>query len=555
MPNNRTDVTLDDKETPVEGGVVTPGNSGHEGRGDRKPRKAFKHEGRRHSQRGSNDASWYKKNALLFSQAAHVSTAHINGLPYGETAVTNATVKDTGRQGSKVMVCGTIITCGHSESHNDAFNQCMINQFNYIRGKYTSSVPFQANDLGCYYLAVGNILAGISSIRRALNAVNLYSKNDAQVAQLLLRAMGFTSYSTECSAYASNLFNLNTQIARLESLALPRDVVFFKRCSWLTSYYYYDSAVGGRANYYMYDLEGLYQFSSTVATHDGDGQAVATGLIYNSGWRTTTISTRITQLANAINALVSDDNARQISGWLTQYYKDYVFTSSYAVAETALPVFNDEVQYQFRNIRCIAPAAWSNINICQDVGEQSLYYPLSLTPGKMSSTTSNDLAYMPITDGYLMSYSCEPTDDMIMVGTRMTPAVLQTEGDLWHYETDLIIPTSLNVTYNASTQAAPSLATSKYMANTSTVSEQYPYTFKETIEAFASVNLAPMIRIGNWTKNSTTGIYSYTVTSELYDKQYNFYIAANNLMSLNQVAILSQFGLPSNGENSTNSRD
>lgn len=489
---------------------------------------------RKHS---SNDVSWYKTNDQLFDQAAHISQVHINGFPYNVQTRLLKPISDSGYTDSGVMTADLIITPGKTQGSGDPFNQCMINFFNYIRGKYTSSVPFQPNDLGCYFLAVGNIIALYSSIKRSLNCINLFSKENKDLSRLLYASMGYKAQhiAEERSEYATNIIQLNLQLTRLESLALPRNVNFFKRCAWLFSYYYFDDPSALRGNYYMYKLGGYYTFSSTVPTHD-QPTLNATGLIYHNMISSDSryIRTDIEALNNAISDLVNDDNARQISGWLAAYYKDFVFTTEYCSAETLLPAFNEEISHQFRNLK-VLPEDIAKVNISQDISTQGLYYPLIFSPTSWDDYQHSAAVY----DGWLMRYNTAPSDDDIMTGSRLTYGITQIEGTQVQFETDLVIAVGLEYSHYLP-DGNNSINTVEISQASSADDDAYVILNDMAMAMYCACS---PILINTIDVSDETNLPIHA-GNMVYHRSYTFPIASQDLVKMNRVSILAQFGLP-----------
>lgn len=508
-----------------------------------------------------NDVSWYKNEPILAEQASKVQTYHTNGLDY--SLIDNPISKQPDDRypehfGSKDGAVAAIQYCilpGHSLTSADPFNHCRINFFNMVRGKYTSTVPFQANDIGCYFLAVGNVLAAIAEAKRALVTVNVNDASYANASQLMLNAAanmhnkGSVNLIAERAAYAANTFKLNLQIARLSTLCLPSNVPFLKRCAWLSSRYYYDDASERRGNLYFYTLKYRFKWSSEIPTHDKP-TLKASGLTRVTAWDTaSSINKMIDAISEAIDALTYDDNVRQISGWFRQYFRDSTLAETYANFEPAKAVISKEIREQFSNARFLG----SNANISeipQDISRQGLYCPLT---GKLPTLVNASPSY----GGWLFNFETQPTQDDVLTASRLTPVfkITDTTARSGYWVTDVIVPVNLVFVYsNDGTPASTSyleysndisLGVTKDVSGASPMykfDENSFETLKRALE-FGTLagffNMRPFMRI-ELQNGSSTSFYR----TQMYGKHFNFVIQSGSLENMHRVAIYSQFGVP-----------
>lgn len=487
------------------------------GKGDKDKRDKKKYD---------NDVQWYKQSPVLALQAGSVSTAHINGFNYGLNTYGINNTEKSGENDCGVRMAKIAITPSHSFEIGDPYNQAMVNLFNFIRGKYTSSVPFQANDLGCYFRAVGNVIAAISEVKRTLDAVSAWSKQTKDLATLEFKASGYTSLlQIERQNVAANQLSLNILQTRLECLALPRSMSFFKRCAWITRFFYFDDAVGYEGNIYGYRLDHLYKFSAEVPTHD-QPSLKATGLVKVS-LNKKSIAAVLKTISDCIDALVNDDNARQISGWLMQYYKDFIFTTEYLkIGDSASAAFSAEIKNQFANIKTSNLSVIRPDTIPQDISKQCLYNPTA-------TTAPADYKYPEVFDGWIMrTHALVPNVDEVLVGTRLTAASLQIEAGSVQLYTDLFVAYEIHYYTYAGDYEVPQVIDADVTTSI------------EILTRAKFVSACPTLAIANLSKDDPQDIRIQKVTGFTYSKEKTYSVSGSDLIKMHRVCILSQFGIP-----------
>ena len=551
QPSNEGGKDDKNKGNPVKkpGKDKKPGHKGN-GKKDDKPKTPK-----------SNDPNWYKTDLVLFEGSAHVQTVHINGTPYNIGPI-NGTMADSPEfNPDGIIRVKYDAQIANSRNISDSLNRAMLNLFNVIRGKYTSNVPFGPVDLTSYFISVGSVLNLIANIKRKLDWINMFDVENTQIPELLLKSdIPNTTLYGESNKYASNIFSLNVQISRLASLALPKGVKYLERCAWLGRKTYYEDHAGIRGNIVYFSPNTLYIFTNNAKSIDG--KLTGSGLTRVVVRESNSISECIIKLSNMIDALVNDDNIRQMSGWIKTYLKEdsLEYAINYANKEFEHLVYDDEILDIIKNCRFLHQYQLETTRFSND----SSYIVDSDNAVKAfdMSTWADETAPLPEygVKNTLMRFTVKPSDDLIMVASRMSFTWSLKSDGKYYLDCDMFTVNGMDYTYYDSTHFAKTIEIDQfYYNNRSPAKEPYPdiypamrtgTEFKPTdFQLLGGLDTVPARYFCNW----DASYEGFNRFNPIQIVDYNFVLDGESLSRMNITAVLSQFNFMAytNGETLT----
>lgn len=572
MAEERKQEQQGEERKPIPGQAQSTNNgdnkgqtTGNKGNPDKKPKKDKKRGGKSKDKnpktQKSNDPSWYKTDLVLFEGSAHVQTVHINGTQYNIGPI-NGTMADSPEfNPDGIIRVKYDAQIANSRNISDSLNRAMLNLFNVIRGKYTSTVPFGPVDLTSYFISVGSVLNLIANIKRKLDWVNMFDVENAQIPELLLQSdLSSTTLYGESSHYATNVFSLNVQISRLASLALPKGVKYLERCAWLGRKTYYEDHAGIRGNIVYFSPSTLYKFTNNAKSIDG--KLTGSGLTRILTRELSNIAGCIHTLSGMIDALVNDDNIRQMSGWIKTYLKEdsLEYAINYANKEFEHLVYDDEILDIIKNCRFLHQYQLETTKFSND----SSYIIDSDNTIKSfdMDTWSDETAPLPEfgVKNTLMRFTEKPTDDLIMVASRMSFTwTLKSDGK-YYLDCDMFTIDGMDYTYYDSIHQVKTIEIDQfYYTNRSPAKEPFPgiYPVMRTgtqfvptdFQLLGGLDTVPARYYCNW----DASYEGFNRFNPIQIVDYNFVLDGESLSRMNTTAVLSQFNFSAytNGESLT----
>ena len=533
---------------------------------DRKPGKDKKYHGGKKKDKDprtpkTNDPSWYKTDLVLFEGSAHVQTMHINGTQYNIGPINGTMIDNPEFSPDGIIRVKYDAQIANSRNISDSLNRAMLNLFNVIRGKYTSTVPFGPVDLTSYFISLGSVLNLIATIKRKLDWVNMFDVENTQIPELLLQSdLSNTTLYKESNSYASNIFSLNVQISRLASLALPKGVKYLERCAWLGRKTYYEDHAGVRGNIVYFSPNTLYKFTNSAKSIDGKltGSGVTRIAIRGSA----TIADCINVLSTMIDALVNDDNIRQISGWIKTYLKEesLEYAINYANKEFEHLVYDDEILDIIKNCKFLHQFQFETTKFSDD----SSYIIDSDDVIKSFDTDSwaDETAPLPeyATKNTLMRFARKPSDDLIMVASRMSFTwTLKSDGK-YYLDCDMFTVDGMDYTYYDSSHQKKTIEIDQFYYTKRSPAKDpfvgiYPAMRTGTeftptdFQLLGGLDTVPARYYCNW----DASYEGFNRFNPIQIVDYNFVLNADSLSRMNTTAVLSQFNFSAytNGESLT----
>jgi hypothetical protein len=356
-----------------------------------------------------NALAWHNKCAELFALATHISQFKLAGVMVRPTAQAEYTAV-----GNRISAFSMAIAPGTVLGTGDPFNKATIDLFNRVRGKYTSTVPFQANDLGALNLAIANVISLIGAADRVLDSLGFVSFKSALTPEILHAALvGDANPATIKAGYDKDVYEapniklaLEVQIARLQGLFMPK-MSLFDFAGWIYRHVYFEDKTELRGDMSLFRPSYIAKWSSTVPVRGATG-VYASGLEYRD-INTYLVSPNphsaailLSAITDCIDALVQDDNVRTICGWLHQYIPESPTVADLVqAARASTPENNPEMDLFVAGMTFVPVSNFNGQYVQQDVTSETLYF--AMTAGTPMSTV----------DKWMINYDHKPTDDEI----------------------------------------------------------------------------------------------------------------------------------------------
>ncbi len=553
---NKVDSKVDSKEQPKKfgekGNLFRPKHKKKKNKGPKPDNKPLGLE--QPNKPKSNDPNWYKTDTVLYEGSVRVQTVHINGTSY-DIGPINATMLDSPEfNPDGIIRVKYDAQIANSRHISDSLNRAMLNLFNVIRGKYTSTVPFGPVDLTAYFISVGSVLNLISNIKRKLDWVNMFDVENTQIPDLLLKSdLSNTTLYTESSSYAANVFALNVQINRLSSLALPQGVKYLERCAWLGRKTYYEDRAGTRGNIVYFSSHTLYKFTNTALSETTSLKGSGLTRIKING---DTISDQIAILSSLIDALVHDDNIRQMSGWIKTYVdKEKVgleYAIDYANKEFEHLVYDDEILDIIKNCRFLHQYQLETTRFSDD--SSYIIDSDNVIKSFDMSTWGDETAPLPEygVRNTLLRFDTKPSDDMIMVSTRMSFTWIRHDDGKYYLDCDMFTVDGMDYTYYDSTHNKQQIEIDQfYYTGRAPAKEPFPGIYPAMrsgteyrptdFQLLGGLDIIPTRYVCNW----DASYEGFNRFNPIQIVDYNFVLEAESLARMNLTAVLSQFNFAS----------
>lgn len=372
--------------------------------------------------RNNNDASWYALSPQLLSDAGQLSFNN----PLG-TGLSGIISRTDPYYVPGVMCLKYHPGIGHSKDNSSAVNIAARRLYTYVRHANSGSANYDSPDLMLYVLAVSNAYAMYAYLVRAYGVANVYAQKNRYLPDALLKAMHFNPDEVRANL-ADFRYGINVLAAKLNQLAIPADMTFVKRQTWLNSNIFSDSTTV-KSQLYLYAPRGYFIYNEKTSTAGGFLQYTQLPVYsfaqdewdLSSGQWTT--KQWLANLSAQIDPLIQSEDIGIMAGDILKAYGAGNLLSVPQVGENYLVAptpANAEVLMQIQNTVLVRRSTFNatggtqtlsteaNLNITQDPDTGAIIY----RPTSSGPSVSLDL-HKPIT---IRSESPTPAD--IMVATR-----------------------------------------------------------------------------------------------------------------------------------------
>lgn len=294
-----------------------------------------------------NDASWYARNAQLLMDAGQLSFNYPSGIRvplYQTSKVTQPKFVSPG-----VMAFYYVPTVGPTISDSSPVNLAAKLQYANVRYANSGSAYGDPADLMMYYVAVDSLYMFHQMCARAYGLMRMYTYDNRFYPQAIINAMGLDFTNLEENLAQFRYF-INKLAIQLQSFAVPNDISYFLRHSWLTSGLYLDGE-GPKAQTYLFQPAAYYKYVEQtsgpaklemVTPYDGFSVIGSTKLKLN----------KLVEFADGlISAILNSEYFGVTTGDILKAFgRDNLFKISEISEDyVVLPVYNTEVLSQIEN--------------------------------------------------------------------------------------------------------------------------------------------------------------------------------------------------------------
>lgn len=184
----------------------------------------------------TNDPAWYAQTPELLRDAASIPFSNVSGLPT-KVLAEGTYVPVPGYQVSPGLITYSIVPVPLSRGHNSALNVAAKSLYSFVRHANSGSANYDAPDLMMYCLGVGQVYSYLNFLQRVYGCANMYSHANRYFPKALVRAQG-VDFDSVINNLANFRLGINQMIYQISSFAVPADITYFNRLSFLFSGYY-----------------------------------------------------------------------------------------------------------------------------------------------------------------------------------------------------------------------------------------------------------------------------------------------------------------------------
>lgn len=233
-----------------------------------------------------------------------------------------------------------------SAKQETGLNMAAMQLYTYTRSKNSGAKNYEAADEMMLILAMRDIYAGYSEIKRAIGVASTYSLVNRAFPKTLADALRIDVVDLQQNI-AKYRGQLNVIAKKINSIAVPDYFRVFRRTDYITSNIFGDSN-SIRGQFYVYVRKGYYTWNTTA---DTQGTALTYTEFNNGAVGGVPLSYYIDILDDQINAILADTDANTISG---DILKAFMESSIYRISEvtenyTIAPVMDEDILAQIEN--------------------------------------------------------------------------------------------------------------------------------------------------------------------------------------------------------------
>lgn len=374
-----------------------------------------------------NDATWYAKNSQLLLDAGQLSFNFPTGvrIPFYQTSkVTEPRVVSPG-----ICTFYFVPTVGQTLADNSPVNLAAKMQYANIRYANSGSAYGEPADLMMYYVACDSLYMFHQMCARAYGIMKLYTYDNRYYPQTIIEAMGLDFSDLEENLAQFRYF-INKLAIQLQSFAVPNDISYFLRHSWLASGLYLDSDEG-KAQTYMFMPAAYYKYVEVTSGPPKLELKTPYSADTVQGSTKLKLSNLVNFSEDLIRAILNSEYFGVTTGDIVKAFgRDNLFKISEISEDyVVLPVYNTEVLSQIENasVNCCSLQKLTGLDVTQSTVGGSSYL---ISSAILSSYPVNKLETHTFL--YLLTNNLEfilnmhipsPTPADVLVATRLRTMV------------------------------------------------------------------------------------------------------------------------------------
>nr|AVX53395.1 putative capsid [Marmot picobirnavirus] len=295
--------------------------------------------------KGDNDPAWYAQSPQLIKDYASLPF----GNPLGSQLPNIGNLNVTAIPGVCVLYYAP--TIGVANDPNAAVNVAMRNIYSYVRHENSGSTNYDAPDLMLYLLAMDSVFMFHAYLKRVLGTLMLYTSYNRYYPQTVIEAMGvkFSDIQAHISDFRGYI---NQYAVKIGSMRIPNSMSYMARHTWMAEHLYVDDPSTPKAQTYMYCPSTYFKFE--LDSHGAGKLNIVNFLINSVTGKLETLKT-FEDLRNfgdsLINPLLANEDFNVMSGDILKAFGPDGIVTVTGVSENyiVLPEYSPEVLSQMEN--------------------------------------------------------------------------------------------------------------------------------------------------------------------------------------------------------------
>lgn len=490
-----------------------------------------------------NDPEWYAANPQLLADAFSISVADRLGLPITVDVPNNAATAFPFTTQTKYTIPGIMSiemapVPGISRNSTSPVNMAAKLVFSKVRKLNSSLSDYQASDLMMYLLAVDQGYILWNWLTRIYGLIMMYEQKNAYMPRGLYASMNVDpSVADDMSALRTLI---NTLGIRLQTLAVPTIASYYARHAWLFGGVYLD-APNDKAQAYIYNPSIIYEWVEETEElqlpYLNPVQITGT----TAPWKLDGLRALVEEI---IEPIVFSEDFRLMAGDIRKAFDESELYHVGPIDESymCVPTFVEEVLTQIENAKSLGQWAAQTFDNTWRIQQEAAHEAIIFNPTVMVSTGM-------LGDRNIYNFHTDTVDPKIVaVATRLNFVVDETTTEApsggRHVSTKLQSCGTEIVTAFRIWTLSGSVFNNVSFGNTMELYSDQDFgsssQYISTLCKISQFDWAPLQQIymmkGDGTNPAFLGyigdLDNYTVINDA------------NLITMNDVALLSMFGVP-----------
>lgn len=319
----------------------------------------------------NNDVSWYFDNALLADQVSSISFNQFIG-----TKNTFNFTEFNPPVSAVFMLNPSVGWMDETDPTYTGVNQQGIKLYTQLSSGNAKTTQYAPQDVTTLILALGEVISLSEAARRAMGLAFTYNKRNWSYAADVIHSLGFNAPDL-FSNLAAYRIRFNTIVNKINKIAFPDNIRWFKKCAYLYSHVFMDSE-SPMAQSFMYR-----PYSSWIIDETGEDGTILRTLdidLYSD------MSVFLDKLEDVIDAILGAATFQYIYADILRLYGDaQLYTIPFLTEDyIVVPEYDPLAKLQINNATIIGEPTGTERD--QNVTPKNDVWPIAL---------SNKLAYSP----------------------------------------------------------------------------------------------------------------------------------------------------------------
>lgn len=311
----------------------------------------------------NNDPEWYIYDRTMFDSAISMPTLDFKGVKSEWISEASPSISSSYPDkyiGSPTVACmymnpsaSTVRDTGGLDSATSPVNVVARKMYAELSASNAKTSGYAPQDVSTLILALGQIIAYASHLKRAYGITQYYNYYNRTVPRAIMGAYGMntTGNMTSWTKSMAEIRNrLNIQIARINSIQFPASLNYFKKCAYIYSNIFVDRDDD------MPTFLMMAPYSTWIVdeTSYEQGTILETEMVYSTT-STNTIGSMIIRLENMLDKVLTSATFNYIYADIINLVnrkvmsEDYIHMDPIAVDYTVEPLYSEQFNWQFMN--------------------------------------------------------------------------------------------------------------------------------------------------------------------------------------------------------------